>query len=117
MFVEVVGDCFFKCANASERSASDAFVGDLRKETFDLIEPGGARGSEVNVISRMSGEPTLHARCFVRRIVVHDEVNLDTRLFWYGVFNEFKKLDEFLVSVFLMAFADDFPGCDIQRSK
>ena len=113
MFVEVICDCFFKFANASERSASDAFVGDLRKETFDLIDPRGAGGSEMYVISRMSGEPTLHARCFVSRVVVHDEVNLDTGLFWYGVFNEFKKLDEFLMSVLLMAFPDDFPGCDI----
>lgn len=85
VFVEVVGDGFLKCTNASERSSSNAFVGDLRKEAFDLIDPGGAGRREMNVISRMSGEPTLHARCFMSRVVVHDEVNLDTWLFWYGV--------------------------------
>jgi len=37
--VQVVSDCSFQLTDIAKRSASDAFVGDLGKEAFDLIEP------------------------------------------------------------------------------
>jgi len=48
--------------------------GDEGEEAFDLVEPGGIGGREVNVPTRTAGEPSLDLGMLVRGVVVDDEI-------------------------------------------
>ena len=57
-----------------ERTATDAFVGDLPKPPFDDVQPGTAGRDEVHVKSWVLLQPGFHFRVFVRGIVVGDDM-------------------------------------------
>ncbi len=44
------------------------------EKTLHQIQPGGARGREVQMHARMFGQPGAHRGVLVRGVVVHDEV-------------------------------------------
>ena len=52
-------------------------MGDEGEETFDLVEPGGIGGREVNVPTRTAGEPSLDVGMLVGGVVVDDEMDVE----------------------------------------
>lgn len=57
--------------HAAEGTTTDAFMGDLGKEAFHLIELTGRGGREMQVIVGMLHKPTLHFVHFVRAVIIH----------------------------------------------
>ena len=89
-------DRALKFSHAVEGSSANHSVGNESEETFDLVEPGTARGGEVKkeAASLFRLQPALDGRTFVRGIVVHDEVSLLFRP--QLLFQLVEKLDELL---------------------
>ena len=52
-------DFFDEVGGGLEGATTDGALGDEGEEAFDLIEPGGIGGREVNVPTRTAGEPSL----------------------------------------------------------
>ena len=52
-------------------------MGDEGEEAFDLVEPGGIGGREVNVPTRTAGEPGLDLGMLVGGVVVDDEMDVE----------------------------------------
>ncbi len=76
---------------------ADPFVGDFAEPALDLIEPGGAGGSEVQMVARPFPEPGGDPRCLVRAVVVQHQVHVETG----GdiVIDLVEEAEEFLVTV------------------
>ena len=49
---------------------------EVSKESLNHVEPGSTGRSEVNFEPRMALQPRLHSRVLVRRVVVHDQMQL-----------------------------------------
>src|SRR5262249_57373906 len=62
--------------DAAEGAAPDPFARDLGEEAFDEIQPGGPRGSEVEVKPRVIDHPRLHRRMLVGAVVVQNEMDV-----------------------------------------
>lgn len=77
MVQQVVFDRRFQFGDAGERATANAFVRDLSEEALDEVQPGRRSWDEVHLESRMLGEPRLHRRRLVGRVVVNDQVQLD----------------------------------------
>ena len=60
-----------------ERAAADRTLGDEGEEAFDLVEPGGVGGREVNVPARTAGEPGSDLGMLVGGVVVDDEMDVE----------------------------------------
>src|SRR5262249_15336147 len=67
-------------AHAVEAAAPDGLTGNQGEPAFHQVEPGRPSGCEVQMETRMSGEPLLHRRVLVRPVVVADQVNLAARI-------------------------------------
>ena len=52
-------------------------MSDECEEAFDLVEPGGIGGREVNVPTRTAGEPSLDLGMLVGGVVVDDEMDVE----------------------------------------
>ncbi len=67
----------FQFVGAMEGAATDHSLSDEGEESFDLIQPGTAGGSEMEVktLPLLRLHPALYLGAFVSAVVVHDEVN------------------------------------------
>ena len=78
----VHGDVFvdggFEFSDAGEAAATDALVGDVAEEAFDHVQPRRAGGGEVHVKAPVLGEPRLHLGVFVGRVVIRDQVQIES---------------------------------------
>lgn len=99
MFVEVRAYCLFEFSNASEYAATNASLGDLSEEAFDLIEPGRAGRREMDDESRMPLKPTLDAGRLVSAVVVQDQVQFDSFFFGIGFVDASKELEKLLMAM------------------
>lgn len=117
MFREIIGDGGFELADAAEGAATNALARDRPKESFDLIDPRRACGCEVNLVTRVPGQPAADLGRFVRSVVVHDEVNLHAWFLGNGSVDSFEKLDELLLAMLPEAFADHLAGGDIHQRR
>jgi hypothetical protein len=52
-------DFFDEVGGGLEGATTDGALGDEGEEAFDLVEPGGIGGREVNVPTRTAGEPRM----------------------------------------------------------
>ena len=89
----------------------------ITEPAFDDVQPRTARRSKVNVETFVSLEPSLHLRMLVRRVVVHDQVQVEFR--WCFPVDFLQELQPFLVSVLRHAFGDDlsFIGDDLPLTR
>src|ERR1022692_4664260 len=71
----------------------------------------------MNLVSRTSSEPAFDLGCFVCCVVVHHQVNRAAWRLRNILVDQFQELDELLMPVLLMAFADHLSGRDIQRRE
>ena len=60
-----------------ENATADGVAGDQAEETFDLIDPGGRCGREVEVEAGVALEPSLDLGVLVRCVVVDDEMQIE----------------------------------------
>ena len=82
---------------APHGSPADGLARDDAKPRFDLIQPRGVGGSEVDMIPGSPREPSPHRGMFVGRIVIHDQVHLQ---FGRNVgLDVSEKLQEFLMAM------------------
>ncbi len=84
-------------ADAVEGPTTNPLVGDLAKPTFHQIQPRTARWNEVDVKPWMSFQPRLDLGMFVRVVVVHDQVQVQTR--WRPLLDQLKELDPLLMAM------------------
>ena len=68
---------FDKVGGGLERAATDSALSDEGEETFDLVEPRGIGGREVNVPTRTSCEPSSDLGMLVGGVVVDDEMDIE----------------------------------------
>jgi hypothetical protein len=116
---QVVFDRLFQFGDAGERATANAFVRDPGEEALDEVQPGRRCRDEVHLESRMLGEPRLHRRRLVGRVVVDDQVQLDPLP--YCTVDLLEEPDELFSPVARLAFADDDAGlhvkCGEQRRR
>ena len=58
-------DIGLELIDAAMDAALDLLVGEQGEPAFDLVEPGGAGGREVEVVARVAGELSFDRRRFV----------------------------------------------------
>src|SRR5579863_8956662 len=75
-FLEEAVDGGLEIDNALEDAPPEALPGQLGKEPFEGVEPGGRGRSEVEVEPRMPFKPGSHLGVLVRGVVVNDQVQL-----------------------------------------
>src|SRR5690242_14779985 len=100
-----------------ECSPADHSSSDQGKESFHLIQPGTAGGSEMVVESRalFRFQPTLYLGAFVAAVVVHNQVD-----FLVGrqiLFQVIQEADEFTTAMSVLARTDDFAIEDIKSGE
>ena len=84
------------------------FVCEVAKKALHHVQPGGARGREVDVEARVPGQPPLDLRVVVGGVVVADEMHLEVCR--YLPVDEGEERDPLLVPVARHACADDVAG-------
>jgi hypothetical protein len=78
LWVRMKWSIFFdEVGGGLEGAATDGALGDECEEAFDLVEPGGIGGREVNVTTRTAGEPSLDLGMLVGSVVVDDEMDVE----------------------------------------
>ena len=65
--------------HAEKVSAPELLGGEMRKPEFDQIQPRRTGRDEVQMHARVLPEPRVDLRVFVRRVVVHDQMQVDVR--------------------------------------
>ena len=70
-------DFFDEVGGGLEGATTDGALGDEGEEAFDLVEPGGISGREVNVPTRTAGEPSSDLGMLVGGVVVDDEMDVE----------------------------------------
>ena len=70
-------DFFDEVGGGDERASTDSALGDEGEEAFDLIEPRGVGGREVNVPTRAASEPSSDLGVLVGSVVVDDEMDVE----------------------------------------
>src|SRR6476659_4645445 len=70
-------DLFDQVGGGDEGASTDGALSDEGKEAFDLVEPGGIGGREVNVPTRTAGEPGSDLGMLVGGVVVDNEMDVE----------------------------------------
>jgi len=65
----------FKCLNAAVVASLEQISGDVGKESFDLVDPGGVGRGEVHVESGVRFKPFNDAGGLVGAVVIADQMN------------------------------------------
>ena len=97
MGADEVVDLFDEVGGGMKRAATDGALSDEGKEAFDLVEPGGIGGREVNVPTRTACEPSSDLRMLVGGVVVDDE--MDVELGWHVGLDVTQEGEEFLMAM------------------
>jgi len=77
MGVDEAVDLFDEVGGGIERATSNSALSDESEEAFDLVEPGGVSGREVDMPTRAAGEPSSDLGMLVGSIVVDDEMDVE----------------------------------------
>ena len=115
VMTDEVHDVGAQSLDAAIDAAPDLFVGDEREEALDLIEPGRTGRCEMDMPARPFGEPAADQRGLVRRVVVHDEMDVETA--WDGGLNLVEELAELARAMARHAFCDDLADLDVERCE
>ena len=94
-----------------ECAAADGLTGDDAEPGLDLIEPGPADRSEVEVNVRIFLQPDPHLRDGVSGQVVQDDMNVLAGVRFHGFL---EKCQEVIAVAGWFALAEDLAGADIQ---
>ena len=78
MMIDEAVDCCLQLGDAEINATPDLTFGEESEESLNLVEPGGSCGRQVNMPVRSLGEPSADGLGFVGRIIVHDDVDIQT---------------------------------------
>jgi len=113
--LDKLADLALEVCDRVKGGAADRLIGDQRKPTLDLIEPGAVGRGEVQMKARPPCQPGTHFGVLVRAVVVADQVNIEVfRNVGLDMAKEGKKL---LVPVPLLALGEDAAVGHIKRRK
>ena len=115
MSVDVCGYRPLQRSNAGKRAASNSAMRYLGEEAFDGVQPRRAGRREMNRISRMFCKPCFHHRMFMRRVVVHDEMNIE--VLGNRTIDVVQELDESFVPMTRQAPLDNFTSERIEGGE
>src|SRR5271166_6144786 len=108
-------DCFDQLLDAPKRPSTYSLIGNLSEPALDQIQPGTTRRDEVKMEPRMPFAPRHDLGVFVRRIVVHDQMQVQFR--WRFSVDQFEELDPFLVPMLGHASPDQLSFRQLDRSE
>src|SRR5262249_35672995 len=100
---------------AAVDAAPELLVGQLDEPALDQVQPGRARGREVQMIARPLHQPAVNRRRFVRGVIVEDQVNVEIQR--DSLIDRVKESSEFARAMPRMTFADHRARLHIQRGK
>ena len=101
--------------DAPKGAPPDRLLGDDVEPNLDLVQPGGVGRCQVDMETRMRGQPAPDPGVLVSGVVVDDQVDLEvSRDVGVDVLQEAEKL---LVTMPLFALGEDLAGNDIERGK
>ena len=112
---DVIGDGLFEIVDAVKGAAAQPLLRDFGKPTFDLVEPGGARRREVQVIARPAAQPVRYLRGFVGPVVVQYQMHFQVGR--HLALDLPQKRQELLVPMAGVAAPDHLAAGDVQRGK
>lgn len=115
MDFEIVSDRLFKLLRTAMYAATNLLFRLSGEESLNHIDPGGARGSEMNMEARPFGQPSLDQSCLVSAVVVHNEVNIEFS--GNGIVDGVEELSKLNGAVPAMAFPDDPTRFNIESGK
>ena len=69
-------DCTLEFLHAPEHASPNVVLRDVPEIPLDHVQPGGSSRNEVDVETRVLGQPFLHFRMFVGPVVVANDVQL-----------------------------------------
>lgn len=96
-------------------TAPDLPLGEVGKESLDLIDPGRACGRQMNVPVRPFGEEGADRSGLVRGVVVHHEMNVEVA--WHDAIDLAQEAQELFGAMARIALADDLARGDVERGK
>jgi hypothetical protein len=105
--VDVRCDGALQSGDATERATSNPTTRDFGKKAFHRVEPRRACRCEMDAVARMGCEPLFDVSVLMRRVVVHDQMNIE--LSRNGAIDMLQEFDELFMSVTGQAALDDFP--------
>ena len=115
MGVEIGLDLGDEVGDGMEHATAECFVGQFPKPPLDQVQPGRARGGEMQVETRMRVQPDLNILVFVCAVVVQNHVHC--KVFRCLPIDLGQEFEEFLMAVPGQAGTDHAPGQDVQRSE
>ena len=96
-------------------AAAQLLVRQLGEPSLHETQPRPVRGCEMDVKPWTLGEPVPNERCFMRAVVVHDDVHVEvTRDFRLDQIEELAELDRAMT---LMKLRDDLTGLRVERGE
>ena len=109
--IDPCDDSRLEFGNAVEDAAAYLLARDLGEKAFHEVEPGRGCWDEVQLEAWMALKPALHGIRLVGRVVVDDQMEIETRE--RLLVDLLQELDEFLGTMARQAFADDL--CRLPR--
>jgi len=115
VFGDERGDCAFKLRHRSKGSSPNAFRSDFGEKPLDGIQPGRTRRGEMGVVTRPGREPSSHGGMLVSRVVIQDQMDIESRR--DASIDMFEELKKFGVPMARKALLDDLStqgieGCE-----
>ena len=101
VFIDVIPYFCYKFLDVSERAATNLFISNIAKLTFDYIQPGTAGWDKVQMNARMFFYPDHNRGFFMRCIIVEDYMKVK-RLVCFTI-ELFQKTQPFLMGMLLFA--------------
>jgi hypothetical protein len=74
LVVNVILDSGHQFLDSVKAAASDALLGQIAKPTFDQVQPRAGCRNEMQVEARMTFQLGFHARVFVGRVVIDNQM-------------------------------------------
>ena len=78
MYVDVLADGGFQVFHTSKHAPSNALIGEFGEPSLHQIDPGTVGGGEVDMKSGSFSEPFPDDGCFMRAVVVHDDMDIES---------------------------------------
>jgi len=101
--------------DADEHTAFQALTGQVAEETLHHVQPGRSRGREVQMKTRMLRQPSFHRGVLMRGIIIQNQMHFAVRR--RLLFDQFQKLEPFLMPVSILALANDFSVRHVEGGK
>lgn len=114
MLNEVI-DFRVQVLDAPEGASSNRLLSDQVEPDLHLVKPGGVGRRQMDVKTRMQGQPALHPGMLMGGVVIDDRMNVE--IFWNIGIDMFEETEIFLMTMALFASGEDPARSDVQGGK